>query len=273
MKKLSFVLALVLTACLLCTTALADVLYTPEDDFLEEHFSDFQFNQRSYYANGETGYLELFSKPGGSSLGFAQNGEPFFVTGTYVDAQGVEWGVVEYEKDIEYLVGETGSGLTGYIKMADTLPVYDYISFKEDHGDSFTEYDGDYSELDGGFVAWSFPYSGVVVNTWHEGPEDDGMALDFTEVYTGEDGRQWGFAGYYFGLKNFWVCFSDPTNADIPADFPSTAFIMPTSGDTPQPTAPSSGINITAIAIALVAVVIALTLILVLRKKKDDKAE
>ena len=70
--------ALLLTLLLLGTTATADVLIEPSDDFYRTHAEECEYLDRSYTANGKEGYVALYQSPwvtarscaaGGSTVG------------------------------------------------------------------------------------------------------------------------------------------------------------------------------------------------------------
>lgn len=254
-RLFAMLVAIVLISCVLCCSALADVIYEPTNDFYEAHRDEFEYVQRQYYTNAEIGMTELFKAPGGKSRGYAENGVPFTVSWVYTDKDGVDWGIIEY-----YAFEQTP-----YMKMADLVPVYDYISFREDHESEFTEYDGDYSEFSGGFYLWTLPRSGVSVMA----PSDGFKDLDHIDaVYTDSEGLQWGLVSYYYGERNSWVCISEPVNGNIAAvEYPVPDFYK---YDPTKPLKPQTPVKITPIVLAVMAAVIVLTVILVVVKKKKD---
>lgn len=257
-----------LLAAVLCPTALADVIWEPfENSFYNTHREDMEYLNRDFYANGQEGYLELFTKPGGNSLGFAKNGETFNISYVYTDEVGEGWGLVQYTEKGEFLVNDSYGENNAYVKIADTLQKYDVWSFDEEFGDEFSPYDGDYSEFSGALVLWSYPNSGEITANFEETTTDH---FNISDVYTDDNGRVWGRVSYYYGVKNSWVCISEPANTTIAArETDAPVFHEATSDNTPEPTDENSeGINLTVIAIALLAVAIALTLILTLNKKK-----
>jgi len=276
MKKHSFdkiiglVFACVILISMLSGIALADVIMEPNDSFYSSHSSDCEYVNRDYYANGESGFMELFSEPDGSSLGFAYNGGVFHVQFSYKQDDEV-WGVVEYsEGDGKLLPKGAGDYKTGWIKLIDTSVKYDYISFNAEHNSEFTPYDGDCSEISTAknIVMWTFPDSGENNGTLEEIRE--GFSLQ--SVYTDSNGLRWGFVSYYRASKNFWICISDPTNTEIAANGVETpALYSPEPGSKPQ----SSTNDMTTVLIFCVAaaVLIAVVLIALLNKKKNNDTE
>jgi hypothetical protein len=92
--------------------------------------------------------------------------------------------------------------------------IYDYISFEEDHGRKFQKYDG---SGDGLTEAFSYSYPGGVLISHVKGMEGGAYTLaeGFQNLYTDENGLRWSYIGYYYGLKNFWVCIDDPMNENL----------------------------------------------------------
>ncbi|NCB74839.1 MAG: hypothetical protein EOM51_08885 [Clostridia bacterium] len=267
MKKIAFLaFTCVILVSMLCGFALADVIFEPEDDFYNSHSSECEYVNRDYYANGESGFTELFTKPNGSSLGFADNGELFHVQFTY--KQGDElWGLAEYSESGSKLIARNGDTYkTAWIKISDMSLKYDYISFDEAHSSEYKNYDGDYSELTGAtnIVMWTFPNSGESSGSIDKADEN----LTFTNVYTDIDGAQWGFVSYYYGMKNFWICLSDPSGTEKPAiDVPAVVLNSPEPNSEPESTANDmSTVIIICVAAAMLCSAAALAL---LKKKKN----
>lgn len=239
---------------------LADIIIEPEDNFYKAHDSEMKYEQREYYSNGEIGYMPIYSHPGGRVIGYSQNGQVFFVTFTYTDPNGQEWGLMEYSKGDEYLQSSPYSGNMGYISLSDTIAVFDSRSFEEEHAQELEKYTGDVSELSEGAVLWTFPRSGIKL------AEMDGEDLDsivIEKTYTYPDGQTWGYCGYHYGFRNFWICLSDPANTELAAEVPPIPdFIEPADE------MPSVGMSAQALAIILVAAVAVITLVVILALKK-----
>ncbi len=269
-KITGLIFTCVMLVSMLSGFALADVIMEPNDNFYSSHSSDCEYVNRDYYANGESGYMELFTEPGGSSLGFADNGGVFHVQFSY-KLGDVKWGVVEYEESDGKLVPVgNGENKTGWIKLSDTIVKFDYISFDEKHSSEYTTYNGDYSELAGktGIVMWTFPNSGENNGTLEAISENFAVQ----SVYTDSEGRKWGFVSYYYAIKNFWICLSEPTNSEIVAiDAETPALYSPEPGSKPQ----SSTNDMTTVLIFCVAaaILIAVVLTAVLTKKKSKDTE
>ena len=250
---------------LLSGFALADVIYEPEDDFYKAHSNDCQYVNRDYFTNDKSGYLEIFSKPDGKSLGFADNGEIFHVQFSYTDNNEL-WGLIEFSENNGKLIPSDGREYkAGWIKMSSTVLKYDYISFEEEHKQDFKPYEGDYSELSGvkNIVIWTFPHSGENSGILEE--IDDNFKIE--SVYTDYADQKWAYVSYYYAVKNFWICLSNPTNTNIPAiDVVAPEIIGPGAGVEPKSTAKDMT---TMIIICVAAVVLfSAVLITVLSKHK-----
>lgn len=233
-------LILILIASLTCTIALADVIWTPNDSFFEKEFKNCTYNGRSYMANGVDGLVTVFRTPGSDDMvAEAKNGNVFYVSFTYADQSAEIWGVVEFVFDNAGNVTPEYSykGQTGWIRMTDLSVIYDYISFAGDHQSEFLPYTGAYEEFKTGdkIVLWSYPGSGVIVR--EDEMREIGKLFVITQTYTDTENRLWGYVEYYYGMKNVWVCISDPSGAAFEvAQSPaptSNEILSPTDNKTP----------------------------------------
>lgn len=113
--------------------AIADVIWEPEDDFYMSHAEDCEFYGKGLYSNGESGYLEFFSKPEGVGIGFAKNGELFFSQFSYA-SNDETWFVVEFTRNGEHIAPPDYSGDIefGWVKLSDTIEQYDSADFLVD---------------------------------------------------------------------------------------------------------------------------------------------
>ena len=198
-------------------TCSADVIWEPENDFFSEHRSESEYMNRDFYVNAEQGSAFVYEAPGSSSS-FARitNGTVLNVAFTH-SKRRVEWGLVEFmiNENGEAINASADGSLVGWIDMTDLLLVYDCISFNQEHGSEFYSYTGDYDTLIAAgenTVVWTYPGSGVTASGLLEVND-----LWFQIAYDDEDGRQWGYIGYHYGLRDVWICISDPENAAIPA--------------------------------------------------------
>ena len=202
------ILTLLLCAALvtaLTGTALADVIYEPADEFYFSHAEECGHVNRAFYADAPSGSLKYFGKPGGRATGSFENGTEVYVSATYTAKDGTEWGFAE--------VFEDGEG--GWARMDELLLKYDSRSFHEEFSSQFR--DGEDLDIrDTGAVFWTYPESGeiAVVFAPGEGPNPD-EPLPVSQVWTDEEGRDWGLVGYYYGIRDRWVCLSDPADEEI----------------------------------------------------------
>lgn len=215
MKKCLCVALGLLLVLALAVPALADVAYGPNDDFYEKHRDDCDYENRSYYTNGTEGYVTVYASPTGSGRDAIPNGGRFWVSWTY---DGGAWGCIEYDPETKGAAGIDGT--SGWVKMSDMVCDYDSQAFMDDHAGEIIreERSAQPSQADGDAVyAYKYPGSGVVRDKmdwdmiWSE-------PLSFSAVFTDPAGREWGYCGYHYGFRDFWVCLSDPYNGALEAD-------------------------------------------------------
>lgn len=263
MKRLC---TLLLALVLLSPAALADVLIEPRDDFYESHTEECEYLFRRYTANGEEGYVTLFESPKSSrERENMANGEVFASGWRYADT----WLAV---------FGEGGEDIRGWVKLADCVPVPDYISFQEAHEAEFVPYDAGtydraFDDLES-VVLWSYPGAGQegineADGAWFQ--NGDNGPGDFSETCWEDDqGRMWGFVSYCYGIRNTWVCLSDPGNRELEANpevIPQEGPSYPAATTLPPPTSGVSGLTV-----GLVVLVVAATAVLIpvlTRRKKE----
>ena len=270
--KLLLIFALAFVISAISGAALADLIWEPENDFYESHTEQCEYVNSSFYSNGPTGYLELFNKPDGSGLGFADNGQMFYVSFAYKGDAG-DWGIVEYSKQEGKLIpADYDSDVyTGWIKLSETVAKYDSAAFSADHADSIKTFEGDASALlEEAFVsAWTYPNSGELKEKLDMEWVDDDFADAFSVSYTDAEGREWIFCGYYRAHRNFWVCLSDPANTELPpVNTPALDFIQPASDELPAPTG-SRTVTVIVICVCAVVLISAVLIVLLGRKKKS----
>ena len=282
MKKRLF--AIFMCVCLCCAlgiTALADIIWVPENNFADTHTDEMETVVRYYYANGAQGYVTVSDEPDGSAQSNITNGEKLYVSLKYTSESGEEWGLVELEKGDDTI--------TGWAKFTDMLLVYDFQSFREDHESEF-EHPGDMCGLEIGkeYVLWAYPDSGILKDTV---TFDEDWEFQFDDTYTDPDGRLWGYVGYYYGGRNGWICIDDPESKSIPGQEIYTGELIPASGsesastgDSGEPASGSSsaqkvktgGISYTVALIAgvvIIAAAVIIALVIKRRKSSDTKAK
>ncbi len=253
-----------LLVSILSGAALADVIWEPNDDFYQSNSEQCKYVNRDFFANGKSGYLEVFKKPDGENVGFADNSKLLHVQFSY-EKSGEVWGVIEYSKENDKIIPADYSldTFSGWVKMSELIVKYDYLAFENDYGSSFVPYDGDYSTLKGAekVVMWTYPGSGEISGTLDDISDDFAVG----SAYTDESGTKWGYVGYYYGMKNFWICMDDPANENLPAVIKQEiGFNTPTVDSVPE-----KNNDLTTIVIICVAAVVLISalLIFVMRKK------
>ena len=203
MKKGLIVFGMVAVWFLNMLPVKADAIWEPRSEFYEEHASECEYNARNYIANGPDGVVKIYVSPENSTVvDTLENGVSVCVLFTYVDEDGIEWGVVENYND---------ALRTGWLPMEYMTVVYDYISFKEEYGAEFVEESG----------ALDVEYSGQKVRFWsYPGAKGTGYEMDifeeewmpeYNQVFVDEEGHKWGYISYYYGIKHTWVCLDNAT--------------------------------------------------------------
>lgn len=201
MKRLFSIFFAVLLALSLTVPAFADVIWEPDDPFYQKHIDECTLLQRTFYANGKDGYINLYESPESDFVtAQLENGSAL-----YIDWQYEDWG---------YLEGD----VTGWVPLGDLQLIYDYISFAEEYGEKFLPYDEEiYRPM---IEAWTgntmalWPYPGAEKAEYIWQDAGDAMAelaeYGFDQIFVDEEGYTWGFRGYLYGERNFWVCLDDP---------------------------------------------------------------
>lgn len=216
MKKfVTLWLSLVLLLSLIAP-ARADVLWEPDNRFYETHRDQCTLEERSYYANGEDGFVTLWNAPNGSRVeGQFENSTVLRVYWRYKD-----WGCVSIR------VGE--EWVEGWVPMADLVLIYDYISFAEGYADQITPYNGEFADYGGDADLanfFAYPGAGEVqriyeyaqwTDLWNNltGSADGESYIQ--SIFVDEDGRTWGYVGYMYGHLNAWFCLDEPDGVDFP---------------------------------------------------------
>lgn len=203
-KLLALFTALLLLAVMV-TPAFADVIWEPDNSFYERHRTECVYHDRGYLANGEAGYVTVFTAPGSSSeLINISNGTRFYVSFLWTDEDGTRWGV-------GYPAGQGDK--EGWVDLSEMAMIYDYICFNEDHSSEFEEYDGSGDHLTEACV-YTYP-GGVYSSRMEQGSGSYSFTDGFRNLYTDENGLRWTFIGYYMGHRDGWVCIDDPVNENL----------------------------------------------------------
>lgn len=200
--------ALVFVLCLgLCPAVFADVAYMPTDDFYADHSRECEYENRYYYTNSPEGFVLGYSSPTGSARLSFPNGLEYYVSYTWSDGERL-WGCIEYDPEtMETVRWEDGE--SAWVDMAAMTPRYDSKAFMEDHAGELRREQRSLSAEPGSAVlAYRYPGSGIVADTIPV--VGDGAALNFETLYVDAQGRDWGYVVYHFGIRDVWVCLSEP---------------------------------------------------------------
>lgn len=263
MKRIISIIAAAAAALSLCVFASADVIWEPEDDFFTRHSEQCEYESFTCYANGESGYVEVYSKPGdGRPKQVIPNGGLYSVSWTYEN----RWALIEYDSQT---LQNAYDAETGWVKLSQLEKKYDSDDFISDHGDKLSDEIVTLKpeEIGESFAVWSYPGSGEVM--YENMPPYSELSLG--SIYTDGEGRRWGYVGYYYGRLNGWVCIDEPSSTDIPAG-PERVVqeLIPAAGESELRNVPVSFGNETLLAAcaAGIAAVAAGMIVWLVRRKK-----
>ena len=129
--------------------ARADVLIEPKNDFYERNRERMEYVGRSFYTNGETGYVTLVIEPGSARevISF-ENGVVLYIL-FKLDVSGVEWGVIN--------LVSANDEVSGWVPMSQMYLKYDSTLFSDENAARIEERPFDLGELDfsGDMVMWT----------------------------------------------------------------------------------------------------------------------
>ena len=252
----------------LSATAFADMMWEPMDNsFYERHRGRCDYLNRTYYANGQDGFVTLWDAPDGTMVRAQYgNGEKLHVYYTYQN----DWALIGRWEDRE----ET----SGWVPMADLVLVYDFLCFEEDYGDRIKPYNGEFADFDADIDVINFyDYPGAPeIHTAFKTENQESALENLTgsydnysyigKIFVDEDGRTWGFLNYMYGIRNVWFCLDEPDGEDFPVREVSDPGLIPAQ----EPHMPAAGYT----PYILVAAVTAVTggLLLFFYGKKGKKS-
>lgn len=257
---LLFALMLILT---MAPGARADLIYIPDNPFLEDHMSDCTRICRHYTAITE---VRLYRSPEDDYVEWTYPaGEKLRISYIYTDARDIIWGYMASDENQR----------SGWVPMAYLELVYDFLVFEEAYADRI-DYFVYFDLLDHGLAGqeirfWDYP--GSTHSELCQLSTDPNNLPHINCAFVDDAGRKWGYVLYYDynGRLNFWICLDDPT-ADLAKLFPSGAPVMEVISYEPQqPEQPvKPDLNSSPMIIGgCVTLCIAVTAVVLLKKKKE----
>lgn len=192
------ILSLILVFLCLLTgfSAFGDVVFAPESDFYDGHRDECIEIERNFYSNGKRGYISLHSAPESSVCGYLTNAVKLRIFCTYKD-----WGMISRVDGNLQREGE-------WVRMSELYLIYDELSFREEFADRITAGEPlTLPESISAFYVYTYPGSKDPHLFTMGAPE-----LQSTARFTDSEGRIWGRVTYYMGIRNQWICFSDPAS-------------------------------------------------------------
>lgn len=184
---------------LFCTLSVrADLIWEPQDSFYEQHSSQCTYVNRCFTANGPDGTVILYKSPESAKvIDTWENGYSVYISFTYEDSNGIVWGIFD-----------NGPGQTGWMPMEYMKVVYDHISFQEEYGSEIMEQSGALEEKYRGESVCCWEYPGA--KEFSIAPLNMPDLPQYSSVYTDEKGYNWGYIGYYYARRDFWICLDQP---------------------------------------------------------------
>lgn len=245
-RTFSLLLALVLILAL-APAAFADVIWIPDDTFLNNHLGDCSQHNRSYYADGPDGQVVVYKSPESSIVEKKlPNGELIRISWEYTDDNGIVWGFCEHWNEDHI------TDWTGWMPLDHLLLKYDHISFEEEFSDRLANEGGILEGFGGQTIrAWDYPGS----EGSYDLPVYEEYGPDYGPTFTDDAGRKWGYCTYYMSNRFFWICLDDPA-ADydtLYAEHPPQAVTHPVREGVPNEIKPG-GIDMGTVLLAAAAV-------------------
>lgn len=219
--RLSALFLTALLAASLAAPALADMIWYPENSFIDAHTRECDFTIRRGVANSPKGYIDGRKSPDGQVIYQAENGRPVTVYATYQD-----WGCIGCpeegaEPSDDWLENDARGA---WVPLADLALVYDRIAFEADFAGELVPGDGEQIERliearnSDAIVLWPYPNAEQALSAYAEGGEayEDFLLYGFKKTFTDEEGFLWGMPLYhpFLGYKEVWVCLSAPDAGD-----------------------------------------------------------
>lgn len=202
MKKMMSILAVMLFWMLYVLPVRADLIWEPDnDDFYVNHRDSCQYVNRNYTADGPEDKVIVYKSPENPAVVTTwENGQEVYIYYTWTDEKGIVWGM--------YNNWETNE--TGWMPMEYMDVVYDYICFEEEFGASFVEETVAIPEEYANTSVYFWDYPGAETYLEIPMPENAADMPQCGKTFVDEEGRKWGYIGYFRGTRNKWVCLDEP---------------------------------------------------------------
>lgn len=198
----------------------ADVIWEPyENDFYKEHYEECTYVGVDYTANGSEGYVTVYQAPDSSKeIALVLNGETLFVSFSWQDKKGNDWGAVEIrpENTAESRRDVNTEISQGWVRMSEMAKKYNEKDFRSEHEHEFEEYQGELDNyvIEKSIVIWPYPgadeYKDEILFYMSEGE-----VPGYQDLYTDPDGNRWTYVGYYYGSRQGWVCIDAPEAKEL----------------------------------------------------------
>lgn len=234
---------MILTA--LAIPAAADVIVEPNNLFYTTHRDQCEYiRARHYLTNSDAGYVYLCQSPDNTmTVKSYPNGEQVTLTWLYISPEGEEWGMIADE--------------SGWLRLSDLSLIYDSKEFLKDNEDKCVPYEKDsFKPIEGSnatpILTWTYPGGEL-----RERKITDGEITEFvSKSYTDESGTVWGYIGYRYGERDFWICLSAPYDETVGGYALPEHEIALKQPPVPQEEIPVSKTNVSTAIIAGVLIVI-----------------
>lgn len=229
MKKIIIsLLAAIMLAAFSVPAVYADAIWEPQDsDFYTQHAGECEYVNDTYLTkNSVSGYSSPIDD---TALYTIEAGQEIYVEITYTDESGVLWGVYQ----------PTGKDPTGFIRLSELDKVYDSNDFIDDHKSELTPYGKllDDFATKTGTILWSYPNSGVILQTYDASTNVAQWGNPDDHLYTDEGGNRWCYMPYIEAFTG-WICIDNPTNTDLiaPTKAPDDILVVQPISVPDQPT-------------------------------------
>ncbi len=214
MKKMMSILTVMLFWMLCVVPVRADMIWEPNnDDFYVNHRDSCHYVNRNYTADGPEDKVIVYKSPENPAVVTTwENGHVANIYYTWTDENGIVWGMNNNWETNE----------TGWMPMEYMDVVYDYICFEEEFGEHFVEETVTISEEYANISVYFWSYPGAETYLEIPMPENAADMPQCSKTFVDEEGRKWGYIGYFRGTRNKWVCLDEPAG-DVKILYPEEA--------------------------------------------------